>query len=354
MASSALSQSDLEAVATFAGSLVEVDSVAALRQRTVEVLPRLVGSTLVAWNEVDFTGNRIDAVIAPVLEPEDLYRRLAEAFMVHVGDHPVIRNYERTGDGRPYAISDFLSQADFHATGIYQNFYRTLGAEDQLSFILPDATRLIGIALNRERRGFSRRDRSTCNLLRPHLVHVYRNVAARAEVQRMLTALDRLAERQGAALIILDRHLVPQHIGADAQRILSRFFAGWDARALPEPVGAWLREPAHSWPLVYQRHGRDVVVRRVQTAEGDVLLLSESTGPDRTSNLRRLGLTARESDVFLLVYEGLATKRIAAELGISPRTVEKHVQRVLDKLGVQSRIGAVRLVSGDVIIKPEP
>ena len=45
-----------------------------------------------------------------------------------------------------------------------------------------------------------------------------------------------------------------------------------------------------------------------------------------------------------LLVQGLHNRRIAAELGISHRTVEVHKARVLDKLGVRSVIELVRLV----------
>ena len=45
-----------------------------------------------------------------------------------------------------------------------------------------------------------------------------------------------------------------------------------------------------------------------------------------------------------LVREGLATKRIASAIGISPRTIDKHVQHALDKLGVRTRVQAIALI----------
>jgi DNA-binding NarL/FixJ family response regulator len=50
-----------------------------------------------------------------------------------------------------------------------------------------------------------------------------------------------------------------------------------------------------------------------------------------------LGITAREADVLELVTEGLSNKDIAVRLGLSPRTVEKHVESLLRKLGARSR-----------------
>jgi DNA-binding CsgD family transcriptional regulator len=47
--------------------------------------------------------------------------------------------------------------------------------------------------------------------------------------------------------------------------------------------------------------------------------------------LRALGVTSRETDVLLLVAEGRANREIADRLFLSPRTVEKHVERLLAK-----------------------
>jgi len=52
-------------------------------------------------------------------------------------------------------------------------------------------------------------------------------------------------------------------------------------------------------------------------------------------------LTAREVQVVRLVARGMSNKTIANELGISPRTVEGHLNHVFEKLGVESRTALV-------------
>ena len=39
--------------------------------------------------------------------------------------------------------------------------------------------------------------------------------------------------------------------------------------------------------------------------------------------------------------EGLTNRQIAAELGLSPKTVNRHVENIFNKLGVASRAAAV-------------
>jgi DNA-binding NarL/FixJ family response regulator len=52
------------------------------------------------------------------------------------------------------------------------------------------------------------------------------------------------------------------------------------------------------------------------------------------------GLSGRELEVSRLLALGKSDKEIGALLHISPRTVQVHVARILDKLGVRSRSGA--------------
>jgi PAS domain S-box-containing protein len=51
-------------------------------------------------------------------------------------------------------------------------------------------------------------------------------------------------------------------------------------------------------------------------------------------------LTAREEEVLLLLGEGLSAKAIAQKLVISEATARNHIQNVLSKLGVHSRLEA--------------
>ena len=54
-------------------------------------------------------------------------------------------------------------------------------------------------------------------------------------------------------------------------------------------------------------------------------------------DLRKLGVTSREMDVFLLVGEGQSSTEVAAHLSISPKTVETHIASLIAKLGLGCR-----------------
>jgi FixJ family two-component response regulator len=61
------------------------------------------------------------------------------------------------------------------------------------------------------------------------------------------------------------------------------------------------------------------------------------------TRLRIETLTEREQEVFRLVAEGMANKAIAAELGISERTVEVHRSQVMKKLDARTLAQLVRI-----------
>jgi DNA-binding NarL/FixJ family response regulator len=62
-------------------------------------------------------------------------------------------------------------------------------------------------------------------------------------------------------------------------------------------------------------------------------------------------LTRRELDVMSLLIEGLSQSEIADKLFISPKTVGKHIEHILGKLGVRNRAHAVALAVRDQLIE---
>lgn len=60
---------------------------------------------------------------------------------------------------------------------------------------------------------------------------------------------------------------------------------------------------------------------------------------------RKLGLTRREGEVLSWLSKGKANRDIAEILGLSPRTVDKHLEQIYAKLGVENRTAAVALAA---------
>jgi DNA-binding NarL/FixJ family response regulator len=68
-------------------------------------------------------------------------------------------------------------------------------------------------------------------------------------------------------------------------------------------------------------------------------------------NKKAAKLTSRELEVLQLVAEGNANKQTAAELGIGIKTVEKHREHLMQKLGIHSTAGLTRYAIGVGVIE---
>jgi DNA-binding response OmpR family regulator/DNA-binding CsgD family transcriptional regulator len=63
-------------------------------------------------------------------------------------------------------------------------------------------------------------------------------------------------------------------------------------------------------------------------------------GADEKLLAARHGLTEREAEVLLWISRGKANREISEILGISPRTVNKHLEQIFEKMGIENRASA--------------
>lgn len=75
--------------------------------------------------------------------------------------------------------------------------------------------------------------------------------------------------------------------------------------------------------------------------------LTETGGGQEEIFLRQyLALTTREAEVLIWIARGKSNRDIADILNISPRTVNKHLEQIFTKLGVENRASAAALAVG--------
>jgi DNA-binding NarL/FixJ family response regulator len=80
---------------------------------------------------------------------------------------------------------------------------------------------------------------------------------------------------------------------------------------------------------------------------------SQSYAVDRAGQPKpeAVRLTSRETEVLQLVAEGQANKQVAATLGISIKTVEKHRQHLMDKLNIHETASLTRYAIAQGIVE---
>ena len=74
-----------------------------------------------------------------------------------------------------------------------------------------------------------------------------------------------------------------------------------------------------------------------------LLRLAKDGGSVSAEFSRELGLTSRESEVLSWLSKGKTNRDIAQILGLSPRTIDKHLEQVYAKLGVENRTAAAAI-----------
>lgn len=107
----------------------------------------------------------------------------------------------------------------------------------------------------------------------------------------------------------------------------------------------WVREMHALAPLLQERDGTAAYESPAQLGQFSLPYFEEAKSEEAAKAAARgeaklLALSARELEVLKLLAEGNSNKQVAAELGISQRTVETHRSRIFGKLQVHS-IGEV-------------
>lgn len=85
-----------------------------------------------------------------------------------------------------------------------------------------------------------------------------------------------------------------------------------------------------------------------------VAAVVEAAGLPRPRTSWPCDLTEREVEVLRLAARGLSNARIAADLVVSPRTVQHHLEHVYDKIGRRTRAGAAVFAIEHGLLPPPP
>jgi DNA-binding CsgD family transcriptional regulator len=99
-------------------------------------------------------------------------------------------------------------------------------------------------------------------------------------------------------------------------------------------------------PLTTARGARQLVATlQGQTVDEDWLIVLREVSDAATveATMQAFGLTLRESEVLYWVAKGKTNRDIGDILGSSPATVKKHLERIYEKLGVETRTAAAAM-----------
>lgn len=350
-----LGHRDTEALLSYLREVYVSSDLAGFASRVVSTLPQVLPSESVSYAEIDPQNRKTGAeVLDP---PASDYALEARVFERHVHEHPLINNYQQTGEGQAVKISDFLTKSQWRSRALYNEFFKEIrGIEHQMAIAIPTSAVPVGIALGRSGRDFSERDRLLLDLLRPHLMQAHRNAAALTQRQHDANHLRQAVEGSERGMIVLSSKDRIQWCNERARLWVEEYFEparGVDR--LPESLSRWVEHqksllsgrgsvPLPPKPLILKQPGKHLLVRLVADdpeGETNLLILEERYAPLSIGSLQTLGFTAREAEILIQIAHGKTNNEIAAILYVSPRTVKKHLDNVYRKLGVTSRTEAL-------------
>ncbi|ALA58234.1 hypothetical protein NITMOv2_1814 [Nitrospira moscoviensis] len=315
---------------------------------------RIVPGDIHAYNEICTERKQAIAKWAP-----SSVQMIPDGFSIlarHAEENPVVPYFERTGDGRPKKVTDFIPLGQFQHCALHNEFYLPFRIRYHLSTALTSRRKtLITLTSHRWKRDFSESERTTLDLIRPHVVQAIENA-------RIYSSARKEAASRQAALETVQQPIMAVTVSGqirwqtEAARTLCREYGllhPTRIEFLSDSMREWLRPrqvsaessiAAARLPLDVHGLGGSVFARKL--SEGGEILLSlekQSRGVEINA-IRALGLNKRRTEVLGWVARGKSNPEIADILNISVRTVHKHVERIYQDLGVDHRHAAMAKV----------
>ncbi|MFL6676952.1 MAG: response regulator [Burkholderiaceae bacterium] len=172
---------------------------------------------------------------------------------------------------------------------------------------------------------------------------VLARIEAHLRNARQMTSARRAVDATGHAMLSIDDGGRVRWQSPAAHEWLRDWLTP-DAR-LPQSAIDWLGGGG-SEVLAVLIEGRRLTISRLAGDEAGTTLLvrRRSSVPEPATLSARFGLTTREAEVLYWVACGKINRDVGEILGLSARTVDKHLQHVFEKLNVGTRTAAASMV----------
>ena len=185
------------------------------------------------------------------------------------------------------------------------------------------------------------------------LARIAAHMQSARQIKQARTALDAIG--QATLAVRVDGHLIWQ---TPLARALLNTYFNIDHEQAPAQLMAWIADAQRAVqegrtpPVLMSSETRRLfaTLHSSQEREGEWLLHlhEENHAAIMDALMSAFSLTTREAEVLYWVSKGKINKDIGEILGTSPRTINKHLEHVFEKLGVETRTAAANLAIGKV------
>lgn len=163
-------------------------------------------------------------------------------------------------------------------------------------------------------------------------------------------------DTSGRPALAVDASGNPHWLTPMASEMIARLFPGWPAipGGLPDPFRLAIQRlqgasPAPGTSMTIDAGSSSleaIFLRRTSADHWLFRLLERRDGDDERLLAGRFGLTSREAEVLLWISRGKQNREVSEILEISPRTVNKHLEQIFQKMGVENRASATAIAVG--------
>ncbi len=331
-----LTKKELRALLEFIKECYPICDIETFAQRVVSRLSKIVPPEFISYNVVNPRRRRDACATYPHAAYTTSQKKILEP---RVGEQPIVIHHGKTRE---------TTQGLFPRLGLHNKFYPRLGAKYRI------APRLIKqVAVNCKTKNLAVHERFLLKLLRPHLNQAYRNAQTITHMQQKLTLVDQALYRLNFGLIFLTLDGKIHLATTGAMQQLTNYLGPQSLRKsrLPAPLWTWVKQRKVALkgkddgllqrnPLVLERQGKRLVIRIVFDLDQSLLLLEEQPTTAQPELLAPSGVSRREAEVLGRVSQGKTNKEIGMILELSPRTVQKHLEHIYRKIGVETRTAA--------------
>ena len=343
-----LSSADLTKVLEAVTHLNSAIGPATLRERTLTCVEELIPNELTAFDGWDDEGDYNGSLwYSP---PGTVPAERIELFAEWADELPTFDVVINTPKDDIFRWSDFVTLSDFHKTSLFNEFYRHFGGETQVlsaKRLAPEL--LITCSLHRQKIDFNDRECEVLRLITPHLKAAFINARFLNRIDAERRYLDRAVAK---GVVAMDEAGAVIFTSQLAEQWLKKYFGETWGGAMPAAVRDYVEayrttstgsdyfRPAE--PLIVSGSTEELKITvTFDTREREMLVFLEERRPHTVGDFECAGVTRREAEILYWIGRGKTDPEIARLLSISPRTVQKHIEHIFTKMGVETRTAAV-------------
>lgn len=264
---------------------------------------------------------------------------------------PTLLDSSPVASALPLAVSDVTDRGEFQRSRLYRELYAPLGIEDEIVIEFRAVAGPATLRISHGDWGFSEEARGAAGEIQ-RVLTVMCALRRERETARAAGPTTRaLAEESGRFVLVSDR--AGELINGDGSlaevgETLASTIRSAVALAIADPGSAPPGEPLVEL-TVPGGSGAPMTVQVLAPRDGSALfpiLVERGRAAVTPEDLRRYGLTGRQAEVMTLILDGATNGAVANQLGISERTVEKHVYGAYARLGARTRTEALLTLLG--------